>query len=120
MEDYLSKIKAKKVFKNLKPAVLIEEAVKRGEGSLTETGALLIKTGKYTGRSPKDKYIVDSEGVHDKIAWGSVNVPTKRETFDKIKNQIIDYLCDKDIFVFDGFAGADTKYRRKFRIVNEL
>lgn len=120
MEDFLSKIKAKNVYKNFAPAVLIEEAVKRGEGLLTETGALIIKTGKYTGRSPKDKYIVDSDGVHDKIAWGSVNVPITRETFDKIRDQIIEFLNGKDIFVFDGFAGADTKHRRKFRIINEL
>ena len=120
MENYLNQIKAKNVYKNLTPASLVEEAIKRNEGMLTETGALLVKTGKYTGRSPKDKFIVDSEGVHDKIAWGSVNVPTSRETFDTIKNQIIEYLANKDIFVFDGFAGADVKHRRKFRIINEM
>ena len=120
MKDYLSQIKAKNVFKNLSPAVLAEEAVKRNEGIFTETGALLVKTGKYTGRSPKDKYIVDSAAVHDKIAWGSVNVPTTRETFEKIRDQIIEFLENKDIFVFDGYAGADVKHRRKFRIINEL
>lgn len=120
MKDFLSEIKAKNVYKNLSPAVLIEEAVKRNEGMLTETGALLVKTGKYTGRSPKDKYIVDSAAVHDKIAWGSVNVPITREIFEKIRDQIIEFLANKDIFVFDGFAGADTKHRRKFRIINEF
>lgn len=120
MKDFLGEIKAKNVFKNLEPAVLVEEAIKRGEGLLTETGALLVKTGKYTGRSPKDKYVVDTPSVHDKIAWGSVNVPTTRETFDKIRDQIIEFLNGKDVFVFDGYAGADTKYRRKFRIINEL
>ena len=120
MENFLNKIKAKNVYKNLSPAVLVEEAIKRNEGKLTNKGALLVETGKYTGRSPKDKFIVDSEGVHDKIAWGSVNVPTTRETFEKIRDMIIDYLSDKDVFVFDGFAGADKKYRRKFRIINEL
>ena len=120
MDDFLSKIKAKNVYKNLVPAMLVEEAIKRGEGVLTETGAFLIRTGKYTGRSPKDKYIVDSDIVHDKIAWGSVNVPTKRETFEKIRDQIIEFLNVKDVFVFDGFAGADTRHRRKFRIINEL
>ena len=120
MKDYLSQIKAKNVFKNLSPAVLAEEAVKRNEGIFTETGALLVKTGKYTGRSPKDKYIVDSAAVHDKIAWGSVNVPTTREKFEKIRDQIIEFLENKDIFVFDGYAGADVKHRRKFRIINEL
>ena len=120
MENFLNKIKAKKVYNNLTPALLVEEALKRNEGQLTETGALLVKTGKYTGRSPKDKFIVDSEAVHDKIAWGNVNVATTRETFDTIRDMIIDYLADKDVFVFDGFAGADKKYRRKFRIINEL
>ena len=120
MKDFLSQIKAKNVYNNLSPAVLTEEAVKRNEGILTETGALLVKTGKYTGRSPKDKYIVDSTAVHDKIAWGTVNVPITRDVFDNIRDQIIEFLSNKDIFVFDGFAGADTKHRRKFRIINEL
>ena len=120
MKDFLGQIKAKNVYKNLSVAPLVEEAIKRNEGILTETGALLVKTGKYTGRSPKDKYIVDSDGVHSKIAWGSVNVPTTRETFNKIRDEIISYLNGKDIFVFDGFAGADTRHRRKFRIINEL
>lgn len=119
MKDFLKKIKAKEVFKNLAVAPLVEKALIRKEGLLTETGALLVKTGKYTGRSPKDKYIVDSVGVHDKIAWGSVNVPTTREKFEKIRDEIIEYLGGKDIFVFDGFAGADTRHRRKFRIINE-
>ena len=120
MESFLNKIKAKKIYNNLSPALLVEEALKRNEGQLTSTGALLVKTGKYTGRSPKDKYIVDSAGVHDKIAWGNVNVPTTRQTFETIRDMIIDYLSAKDVFVFDGFAGADKKYRRKFRIINEL
>ncbi|MBO6134313.1 MAG: phosphoenolpyruvate carboxykinase (ATP) [Lachnospiraceae bacterium] len=120
MRDFLSEIKAKVVYRNLEPAALVEDAIRKGEGKLTETGALLVKTGKYTGRSPKDKYIVDSDGVHNKIAWGSVNVPTTRETFEKIRDQIIEFLNGKDVYVFDGYAGADTKYRRKFRIINEL
>ena len=120
MKDFLGQIKARNIYKNLSPAVLIEEAVKRNEGMLTETGALLVKTGKYTGRSPKDKYIVDSAAVHDKIAWGSVNMPTTRDTFEKIRDQIIEFLANKDVFVFDGYAGADNKHRRKFRIINEL
>ena len=64
---------------NLAPAKLVEEALRKGEGILTDTGALAVTTGKYTGRSPKDKYIVDTTDVHDKIAWGSVNVPMKKE-----------------------------------------
>ncbi|MGI6212445.1 MAG: phosphoenolpyruvate carboxykinase (ATP) [Anaerovoracaceae bacterium] len=112
--------KASKVYRNLEPAVLVEKALARGEGELTDTGALLVNTGKYTGRSPKDKFIVDTEGVHDKIAWGSVNMPTTRETFNAIKEEMIRFMDGKEVFVFDGFAGADPKYTRKFRVINEL
>lgn len=122
MEDFnLLKmgIKASKVYRNLSPAVLVEHALNKGEGKLTSTGALLVYTGKYTGRSPKDKFIVDSKAVHDDIAWGSVNMPTTRETFQAIKAEMIKYLENKEVYVFDGFAGADPKFTRKFRIVNE-
>lgn len=113
-------IKAKNVYRNLEPAALTEFAIRRGEGKLSKTGALVVTTGKYTGRSPKDKFIVDTEGVHNEIAWGKVNVPISREKFNAIRDKVVNYLNDKDIFVFDGFAGADPKYTKKFRIVNEL
>ncbi|MBO4412248.1 MAG: phosphoenolpyruvate carboxykinase (ATP), partial [Lachnospiraceae bacterium] len=113
-------IAPKNVYRNLEPAVLTEFALKRGEGSLSDTGALVVTTGKYTGRSPKDKFIVDSEGVHDLIAWGKVNVPVKREKFDAIKSKMVAYLQGRDVFVFDGFAGADKKYAKKFRVICEL
>jgi phosphoenolpyruvate carboxykinase (ATP) len=113
-------IKASAVYRNLEPAVLVEKALARGEGELTSTGALNVLTGKYTGRSPKDKFIVDSDGVHDKIAWGKVNMPVKRKTFNAIKKEMIKYLEGKEVFLFDGFAGADPAYTRKFRIINEL
>ena len=109
-----------RVFRNLEPAVLTEMALQRGEGCLTDTGALLVNTGKYTGRSPKDKFIVDTPGVHDLIAWGSVNMPASRETFNAIKAEMIKSMDGKDVFIFDGYAGADPKYRRKFRIINSL
>ena len=108
------------VYRNLGTAVLVEKSLERGEGKLMNTGALLVNTGKYTGRSPKDKFIVDTPGVHDKIAWGSVNMPKPRETFDAIKEDMIKYLAGKEVFIFDGFAGADKKHTRKFRIINEL
>ena len=113
-------LKPAAVYRNLSPAILTEKALERKEGILTDTGALAVKTGAYTGRSPKDKFIVDSEGVHDLIDWGKVNVPTTRETFRAIKAEMIQYLEGKDIFLFDGFAGADPKYTRKFRVICEL
>ncbi len=108
------------VYRNLSPAMLVEKSLQNGEGKLMNTGALLVNTGKYTGRSPKDKFIVDTPGVHGKIAWGNVNMPTSRETFDAIKEDMISYLNGKEIYIFDGFAGADKKHERKFRVINEL
>ena len=113
-------LKPSVVYRNLEPAQLTEEAIKRGEGSLSSTGALVVTTGKYTGRSPKDKFIVDTAGVHNEIAWGSVNRPISREKFDAIKAKMIAYMEGKPIYLFDGFAGADKKYTKKFRIINEL
>ncbi len=67
------------VYRNLTAPQLVERALKNGEGVFRDTGALVVNTGKYTGRSPDDKYIVDAPAVHDDIAWGSVNRPmTKR------------------------------------------
>ena len=81
-----------KIYRNLTPSELIEHALKRAEGTLSDTGALVVTTGKYTGRSPKDKYIVDTAGIHNKIAWGNVNKPIEKEKFDSIYNKLIAYL----------------------------
>ncbi len=108
------------VYRNLPVSQLVEKAVLRGEGTLSNTGALVIKTGKYTGRSPEDKFIVDSEGVHDEIAWGKVNVPISQEKFDAIYEKVVAYLQNREVFIFDGFAGADPNHTKSFRIVNEL
>ena len=107
-------------FRNLSIPQLVQEALERGEGTLSETGALVVKTGKYTGRSPNDKFIVDSPMVHDEIAWGKINVPIEKAKYEAIKAKVLAYLQNKDLYVFDGFAGADPKYTQRFRIVNEL
>ena len=124
METYglekLGIINPSAVYRNLTPAVLVEKALQRGEGKLMDNGALLVNTGKYTGRSPDDKFIVDSEGVHDEIAWGKVNRPISQEKFDAIYEKMVAYLQNREIFIFDGFAGADPAYTKGFRIVNEL
>src|SRR5574344_1786673 len=124
METYgleaLGIINASAVYRNLTPAQLTEHALRRGEGKLSNTGALVVKTGKYTGRSANDKFIVDTPAVHDEIAWGKVNRPIEKAKFDAIKSKVIAYLQGKEIFIFDGFAGADPKYTQSFRIVNEL
>ncbi len=108
------------VYRNMAPAKLVEKALERGEGVLSDTGALVVDTGKYTGRSPDDKFIVDVPAVHDEIAWGKVNVPIEREKFEAIEAKMVAYLQGKEIFIFDGMAGADPACTKKFRIVNEL
>ena len=110
----------KAVYRNLTPAQLTEAALRRGEGTLSKTGALVVTTGKYTGRSPNDKFIVDTEGVHNEIAWGKVNRPISREKFNKLWDKAAAYMQGREAFIFDGYAGADKKYTQKFRIINEL
>ena len=113
METYgLEKIglfNTKAVYHNLTPAALVEAALRRGEGILSNTGALVVTTGKYTGRSPQDKFIVDTPTIHDEIAWGKVNRPISREKFEAIKQQMIAYMENKPAYIFDGYAGADRK-----------
>ncbi|MGI6193310.1 MAG: phosphoenolpyruvate carboxykinase (ATP) [Christensenellales bacterium] len=118
--EKLGIINPKAVYRNLSPARLVEQALRRGEGRLSATGALVVTTGKYTGRSPNDKYTVDTPDVHDEIDWGKVNVPMSEDTYQNIKKRIFAYLQGREIFVFDGFAGADPKYSKRFRVVNEL
>lgn len=99
---------------------LVEKVLNRKEGVLTSTGAVKAETGKYTGRSPKDKYIVEEASVKDKIDWGNVNQPISEEVFANLYDKVINYLKQKeDIFVFNGFAGADKKYRLPIQIINE-
>ena len=124
METYgienLGIINPKAVYYNLTPAQLTEAALRRGEGTLSKTGALVVTTGKYTGRSPNDKFIVDTEGIHNDIGWGKVNRPIAREKFDALWEKAAAYMQGREVFIFDGYAGADKKYTKKFRIINEL
>ncbi|MGI6200905.1 MAG: phosphoenolpyruvate carboxykinase (ATP) [Christensenellales bacterium] len=108
------------VYRNMTVAGLTEKAVARGEGTLSDTGALVVKTGKYTGRSPDDRFVVDEESIHDEISWGKVNVPITPEKFDAIYKRMCAYLQNRELFIFDGFAGADPTYRLSVRVINEL
>jgi len=107
------------IHRNIPPGSLVEKALLKGEGRLSRAGALCINTGERTGRSPDDKYVVDTPAIHDKIAWGKVNQPISPEKFDKVYQQIIKHFQDKDLYIFDGYAGANPKYSYAFRIINE-
>ncbi|MEX0721452.1 MAG: phosphoenolpyruvate carboxykinase [Balneolaceae bacterium] len=107
------------VFWNLTPAELYEQAILRNEAILTKDHALRVLTGNFTGRSPKDKFIVDQPSIHDDIDWGEINQPISEEVFDNIYQKMIGYLQDKELFVKDMFCGADKKHRLNVRIVSE-
>ena len=113
-------IEAKKIYSDLGEEELIEISLKKREGILSKNGALVINTGKYTGRSPDDKFIVDDEFSHDKIAWGPVNHPISREDFQAIKKKVLAYAKDQELYEFHGFAGAEKKYRLNFRILTQM
>lgn len=123
MKEYcqsLGIIAPKAIYRNLTPAQLVEHALRRKEGTLSNTGALVVTTGKYTGRSPDDRFVVDTPAIHDSIDWGKINVPISPERFDAIYGKMMAYLQGRDIFIFDGFAGADETYHLPVRVVNEL
>ena len=121
-DEYLNNlgfVNTGKVYRNLAVSKLIEQSLIRGEGSLTSSGALLINTGKYTGRSPKDRFIVDDENVHNDINWGKVNIPISEDKFNEVYARILAYLENRDLFIFDGFAGADRRYSMSVRFINQ-
>ena len=104
---------------NLIEPALIEEAVKRGEGKLGLGGAFLVSTGKHTGRSPKDKFVVRTPGVEDSIWWEN-NRPMDPAKFDLLHADMLAHMKGRDYFVQDLSAGADPEHRLDVRIVAEL
>jgi phosphoenolpyruvate carboxykinase (ATP) len=107
-----------RVFANLAPAALVEHAVRRREGVLTDLGAFSAFTGSRTGRSPKDKFTVKEPSVADQIDW-TTNQPMEPATFARLRDHVRAYLQNRELFVFDGFACADPKHRLPLRVVTE-
>ncbi|MBF0842609.1 phosphoenolpyruvate carboxykinase (ATP) [Mammaliicoccus lentus] len=107
--------------KQLSRSELYKHILESGEGVLTESGAIRMETGKYTGRSPKDKFIVEEEDTEQDIDWGSINQPISEHSFLNLYDQVIDYLNQKSqLYVFNGYAGADESTRLDLRVINEL
>ncbi|HKM42612.1 MAG TPA: phosphoenolpyruvate carboxykinase (ATP) [Limnochordia bacterium] len=105
---------------NLAASQLAEAAVKRGEGRFSSTGAFSTSTEKYTGRSPKDKFIVEDDATRDFVAWGPVNVPFSEERFNNVFQRTLEYLEGLDeLFVFDGYVGADPEHQMSLRVINQ-
>lgn len=104
---------------NLTPAELVEEAIVRAEGTLVDTGALAADTGEFTGRSPKDRFVVCDETTENSVWWGDVNIKFDPAKFDLLYNRVCAYLAGKEVFVRDAYACADPKYRMNIRVVTE-
>ena len=109
---------AKAHYNLLEPA-LIETALKRSEGELGQGGTMLVSTGKFTGRSPKDKFVVDEPSVKDTIWWEN-NPPMAQEAFAQLHADMLAHMKGGEYFVQDLFGGADPDYRVNVRMVTEL
>jgi len=104
---------------NLSPAELTQHTLDKGMGRLTDTGALAVNTGKFTGRSPKDKFTVKDAITEHTVDWSDINIPMSEEHFDRILHDITAYYAGKEIYVRDAYACADPKHRINIRVINE-
>jgi phosphoenolpyruvate carboxykinase (ATP) len=102
---------------NLGPVELVEHAVRRGEGALTDGGPFNAVTEPHTGRSPNDRFVVREPGSEENVWWGKVNVPIEAEKYDLLRAEVVDYLEGKDLYVRDMWAGADPAYRLAVRVI---
>ena len=107
--DIKTLLKGSNVHRNLSTAQLVEAALLRGEARLASNGALVAITGVRTGRSVKDKFIVDDATTHTAVNWGKVNQPFDPEKFDALLKRALQHLRERDIYVLDLFAGADPQ-----------
>ena len=113
-------ITVKEAHWNLTHSELIEEALKHNEGVLTSTGALMCDTGKFTGRSPQDRFIVKDKETENNVWWGNINKPFDPNKFDALLNKMTDFIKDKKVYVRDAFVGADKSHRLRVRVINTL
>ena len=104
---------------NLSPEELQRITLEKGMGKETANGTLAINTGKFTGRSPQDRFLVEDAYTKDRVWWGKINKPVSSENFDRLQNNILNYLSGKELFVRDGYVCADPKYRLNVRTVTE-
>jgi phosphoenolpyruvate carboxykinase (ATP) len=110
---------AENIFYQLTPEELIDQAVEKGEGVLSDTGALVIDTGEFTGRSPKDRFIVRDTLTSPVIDWNDFNIPIEEKYFDRLYQKMMDHLAGKPLWIRDCFACAHPGYRLNIRVLNE-
>ena len=107
-------------FWNLTPAELVEDTILQGQGLLSDTGALAIDTGEFTGRSPQDRFIVEDDITKDSVWWGGINKGISEAHFDTIYERMQAYLSGRDLYVRDAYACADDDFRMNIRVITEL
>ncbi|WP_027419409.1 phosphoenolpyruvate carboxykinase (ATP) [Crocinitomix catalasitica] len=107
-------------FWNLTPSELVEDTILSGQGILTDTGAIAIETGEFTGRSPQDRFIVCDSKTEDAVWWGNINKKFETSKYQALYNRMKAYLTDRDVYVRDAYACADDDYRLNIRVVTEL
>jgi phosphoenolpyruvate carboxykinase (ATP) len=112
-------INPSKIFRNLPYDELVKRAVIRKEGVVNSTGSLSVKTGKYTGRSPDDRFIVLDDITRDTVDWSKINHQFPNDKFTKILKKMKNFVSNKELFVFDGFVGADKETRLPIRVIND-
>ncbi len=105
---------------NLTPAELVEQALFNKEAVLTDTGALMADTGAFTGRSPKDRFIVKDKKTLESVWWGDINIAFEEDKFDALHLKMVDFLADKKLYVREAYAGADPNYRLNLTVINTL
>lgn len=106
-------------FWNLTPSELVEDAIVNGEGILTDTGAIAIETGEFTGRSPQDRFIVCDAKTEEAVWWGDINKKFEADKFTALYNRMKAYLNGRDLYVRDAYACADDDYRLNIRVATE-
>jgi phosphoenolpyruvate carboxykinase (ATP) len=112
-------ITSDKVNYQLSPAQLHERVIINKQGVESNTGALAITTGEFTGRSPKDRFIVNDQITKDLVWWGDINIPFSPLKFDLLYDKVTKYLSKKEIYVRDSYACSDPRYRTNIRVINE-
>jgi len=105
---------------NLSPAELAKIAVELGQATITNTGAIAIDTGEFTGRSPKDKFTVKDDLTKNAVWWNNFNIPFDPDQFEKLRQKVADYFNGKEFYVRDVYACADPRYKMNIRVVTEL
>ncbi|MHB8398795.1 MAG: phosphoenolpyruvate carboxykinase (ATP) [Candidatus Limnocylindrales bacterium] len=104
---------------NLSVAELYEDAIRAGEGIVAAAGPLVVRTGKHTGRSPQDKFVVREPSSEAKIWWGEINHPIAPEHYARLRARLVDYLADRQLYAQDCHIGADPAHRRSLRVYTE-